>query len=318
MSTLTSNAATKPIEQAVYAKERLQQEGSAASAQAQGATQPYVQQAKDTLNNAASTAATYATAAKDSVVNATSTNATSTSTSETGPTYVEQAKSLAASTATAAQNAAAGAAATTGTYVNAAQEKLSSAANQTGAAANNFQNDAAAHTDAAAREGQHDVESAKATTGGQVHPVGICEQDVVLTRLQSYVNAGKQQLDNYAASHPPNTETTLGSITAQLHSVTSAALGTTGQYLASAHSTLQPQGEAVKRDLEAVAGTVQEKANVVTGYGIAAKEQAQPHVDAAAASAHEHLSNAQSVVQPQVGATKNGLGASQGNPLTIA
>lgn len=130
---------------------------------------------------------------------------------------------------------------------------------------------------------------------------------VVNIPLQSYVSSGKEQLDNYVAANPINTETTLGSITATVHSATSAALGTTGQYLASAHKQLQPQADSIKPDLEAAAGAAHQQANVAVGYGAAAEEKAQPHVDAATTSAKQHLANAQSNVPPHVGAPKDSL-----------
>lgn len=133
------------------------------------------------------------------------------------------------------------------------------------------------------------------------------------------MSAGKQQLDGYVSTHPPNPETKLGSITATVHSATSAALDTTGQYLASAHKSLQPQTDSVKPDLEAAAGVAQEKVNVLSGYGTAAQEHAQPHVDAASASAQQHLASAQATVQPHVDSAKASLNSttSTTQPKTI-
>lgn len=109
----------------------MQQEGSAATTQAQGAAQPYVEQAKQTLNNAGNVAASYATAAQETLSNATSgtttsgtTTTTGTTTGQTGPTYVEQAKGLAAATANTAQSYAAGAATVAGDYANMARVSL--------------------------------------------------------------------------------------------------------------------------------------------------------------------------------------------------
>lgn len=98
---------------------RVQQETGAASAQAQGTAQPYVEQAKQTLNNAGNVAATYVNAAQEKVSSTTS--GTTTTTGQTGPSYVDQAKQLAAATADTAGTYATQATSVAQGYVNTAQ-----------------------------------------------------------------------------------------------------------------------------------------------------------------------------------------------------
>jgi len=128
----------------------------------------------------------------------------------------------------------------------------------------------------------------------------VSEQCVDPNLFQSYVALGKEKVDGYAASNPPNTDTTLGSITSTLTSATSTALNTTEQYLASAHSTLVPKADSVKPDIEAAAGTA-------VGYAETAKDKAQPHIDAAKANVQPAFDASKPNVQQPITATNDPL-----------
>jgi len=290
--------ATGAVQTGTYGYERAKD----GLGQAQAGAQPYVDQAKGLASNALNTAGTYVAVGQQKLSSATQ-SASDPNTNSGSTTYVDQAKGVAAGAYDTASGLASSAATTAQSYVNAAQDRLSGASQQASGAADDFQARAGAHTDAAALEGQQDVAEKRAAAGTYIEQAKNLAGSALGT-AQGLVAAGQNSLGNYHAQHPPNEATTLGSVLSTAHSAAAVTLETTKNLLVSAQNTLQPNAEAAHERADAAISNAHENAATTTGYGRAAQEVAQPHVDAARETASSYVGAAADSAAPYYDAAK--------------
>ncbi|KAI5117071.1 hypothetical protein M0805_007948 [Coniferiporia weirii] len=185
-----------------------------------------------------------------------------------------------------------------------AQDKFPDTAKQTASTTDVLQNDLAEKTDAAAAEGQKDVEDVKAA--GATY-VGQAKQYAgsILATAQGYLDAGQNKLS------PQNGTTQAGGIVPTLQSATGTALGTTKNLLSSAQEMLQPHVEnaraAAQPHIDSAVETAQpyvEKAKETVQPQVQkASETVQPHLQKAADTVQSHVQKAKETAQPHVDAT---------------